>query len=66
MNRLNTYIANISDTPKSIHRLDPRTDYDFQKLNDYLEKRIPNNIKFKIPAISLSNLISSIESLDAT
>ena len=65
MNRLNTYFANISDTLKLTHQTYPDyTDYDFQKLNDYREKRIPNTIKFRIPAISLSDLISSIQSLD--
>ena len=65
MNRLNTYFANISDTLKLTHQTYPDyTDYDFQKLNDYREKRIPNTIKFRIPAFSLSDLISSIQSLD--
>ena len=65
MNRLNSYFANISDTLKPSTQSQPSPAYDFQTLQNYIDNLIPKNIHFKIPAINLSNLITTITSLDA-
>ena len=66
MYRLNSYFANISETLKPPTQSQPSPAYDFQTLQNYIDNLIPTNIHFKIPAINLSNLITTITSLDAS
>ena len=65
-NKLNSYFANISDTLKASEQAKECTDFDFQTLRNYTETLIPPNIYFRIPAINISTLISTIKSLDTS
>ncbi|MCG7876956.1 MAG: reverse transcriptase family protein, partial [Candidatus Thiodiazotropha endolucinida] len=63
INRLNSYFANISERLK-IH--DASHEYDFQKLQNYINNLIPSHVFFKIPTVNISELINTIKSLNVS
>ena len=67
INKLNAFFANISETiQKATPDTSQSTEYDPSKLNEHVNSRIPNNVFFKIPTLTMNNLKSTLNSLDAT
>ena len=67
INNLNAFFANMSkNIQQETHNTNEDTEYDPSKLNDYVNSRIPNHVYFGIPKLKLSDLISTLNSLDAT
>ena len=63
--KLNLFFSKISEKRVSEH---PQQDlpFDFDKLTSYVNAKVPDNIKFTIPLMKNTDLISIIGSLDAT
>ena len=63
--KLNLFFSKISEKIVSEH---PQQDlpFDFDKLTSYVNAKVPDNIKFTIPLMKNTDLISIIGSLDAT
>ena len=67
INNLNSFFANISENiQQETHDTNEDTEYDLSKLKDYVHSRTPNHVYFEIPKLKLSDLISTLNSLDAT
>ena len=67
INNLNAFFANISETiQKTTPDTSQSTEYDPSKLNEHVNSRIPNDVFFKIPTLTMNNLKSTLNSLDAT
>ena len=67
INKLNAFFANISETiQKTTPDTSQSTEYVPSKLNEHVNSRIPNNVFFKIPTLTMNNLKSTQNSLDAT
>ncbi|MCU7800963.1 MAG: reverse transcriptase family protein [gamma proteobacterium symbiont of Lucinoma myriamae] len=66
VNKLNAYFANISETLKSSQNVEPHTDYEFNRLKNYIDILIPNDVIFRIPDMKLPDLISIIKTIDVT
>ena len=63
--KLNLFFSTISETLVSEHSQQDLP-FDFDKLTSYVNAKVPDNIKFKIPLMKNTDLISIIGSLDAT
>ena len=67
MNKLNSYFANISDRLRATENDSSKPgSCDFKKLEDYVNSRTPENIKFKIPLITAASLKCAFEQLDTS
>ena len=63
--KLNLFISSIRDKLKAEETSDT-TSPDFTVLNDHVNSKVPSNIQCKVPLMKLTELISSIKSLDTT
>ena len=67
INELNAFFANISEnTQQASQGTNVDCEYDPSKLNKYVDSRIPENVHFKTPKMTLLDLINNIKSLDVT
>ena len=63
--QLNDFFTTISDRLKSNDTQNHDTvNYDFKTLKDYVDSKVPSEIKFKIPFMKSSELVNALESQD--
>ena len=66
-NELNKYFATISERLKSTRETSSTAENcDFQKLHNFVNARVPENINFKIPLINIPSLTEALKSLDTS
>ena len=64
---LNAFVANISkNIQQALQGTNVDCEYDPSKINNYVDSRVPQNVHFKIPKMTLLDLINNIKSLNAT
>ncbi|MCU7800562.1 MAG: reverse transcriptase family protein [gamma proteobacterium symbiont of Lucinoma myriamae] len=66
VNKLNSYFANISDRLKTTNQVDNYNQNDLNKLKTFIETKVPNEVQFNIPLMTMSGLINEIKALDIT
>ena len=66
-NELNNYFATISERLKTTRETSSTAvNRDFEKLNNFVNARVPDNIHFKIPLINIPSLTEALKSLDVS
>ena len=63
--KLNHYFSTIS-AKLQIDHAQENLPFDLSKLTNYVDSKVPSNVKFQIPLMKLPDLISIIGSLDAS
>ena len=61
--KLNCFFSTISEKMKS-QQTETGPEFDWGKFKSHVESKVPENVQFQIPLMTLENLITSIRSLD--